>query len=153
MGEGDILAQPGKNSRKEWKTVYAFILAHLVICSVFRRKMNSQLQPMPEIILQIEDNSPMLNPAELADFLFYFRAVNSALKQTVPLKNLTQLREPSDKEFKAYAKRLRGLSPKELNELFDTSTGAELIQIGHIARNSPLELVSCQVSSLNNKER
>ena len=98
---------------------------------------------MPEIILRINDDSLMLNPAELADFLFFFRAANSALKRIVSAEDLTGIRKPGAKDAEIYAKKLGGFRPEELNNFFDAHTDPDIVQIANISRNSPLEIVVC----------
>ena len=96
---------------------------------------------MQTITLEITDESKELNPAELADFLYLFRATNLALYRIVAKKDWELVREPSNAELKPYRASLGKFSPEELDSFFDPRTAPAFLQIKRISRQSPIEIV------------
>jgi hypothetical protein len=76
----------------------------------------------------------------LADFLYFFRAANLALRDIVPSQDHDALREPTEPEFKEYRKRLANCSISKLNSFFDPRNSPELLQISQINRQSPIDI-------------
>jgi len=96
------------------------------------------MQPMT---ITIEDQSESLSATEFADFLYFFRAANLALRDIVPSQDHNESRDPTTVELAEYRKSLGKNSIRELNSLFEPKTALESFRITHIARKSPLELV------------
>lgn len=95
---------------------------------------------MQTIRLLIPNESGEINPRELADFLYLFRATNLALNKVVPKKQHGDMREPSRAEKKAYRRRLQAFSPEQLNSLFSLHRDAALLRISRITHQSPIEI-------------
>ncbi len=96
---------------------------------------------MESILLTIKDETEVINPSDLAEFLFLFQGANVALEKVVPNDHHHQQKEPSEDEI-AEMKRLIGrFSPKELDSIFDPKRARDLLQIEKISRQSPLEIV------------
>jgi hypothetical protein len=96
---------------------------------------------MQSIKITVGEESKELNPAELADFLFLFRATNLALHQLVPPADQKAMREPLPDEVERYRVQLTKFTPKQLDSFFDAKTEPELLQIKEMSRQSPLWLV------------
>jgi len=95
---------------------------------------------MQTITIKIPDESEALNPSQLADFLYLFRAANLALDQIVAKKDRAVLRKPSPAEEKVYRTSLARCSPEKLNRFFDPLTEPDFLQITRIRRHSPMEI-------------
>ena len=95
---------------------------------------------MQTITLVITDESQLLDPSELADFLYLFRATNLALDPIVARADRESSRLPSDAELKAYRLGLVKYSPEKLDHFFDPHTEPNILQIKRISRQSPIEM-------------
>ena len=96
---------------------------------------------MPTITLKVAEDANGLNPSELADFLYLFRATTLALHKLVPLEDQRASCEPTSEQIEKYRVLLTRFSPRQLDTLFNPSTDPELLQIEEITRQSPLEIV------------
>src|SRR5689334_9288976 len=95
---------------------------------------------MQTITVRIPDESGALNPSQLADFLYLFRAANLALDQVVAKNDRASLRKPSTAKQKAYRIALTSCSPEKLDRFFDPLTEPDFLQITRISRHSPMEI-------------
>jgi hypothetical protein len=95
---------------------------------------------MTTMTVTIADDEARLDPSELAEFLYLFRAVNVALSGIVLDSERQQVREPSIEEIARYRTRLGKCTPQELNSFFDPETEPGLLEIEQIKRESPTEL-------------
>lgn len=98
---------------------------------------------MQTITVGTETKAPLLDPTELGEFLFLFRAVTSALNRVVPEHRHQELQPATEQERLEWSRSLRQLTPRELNSLFGDSTHGSLVQIDRISRQSPLEITFC----------
>jgi hypothetical protein len=98
---------------------------------------------MQTVEMLIRDQSAVLNPSELAEFLYLFPAVNRALSRIVPAPEHDALREPTAGELLKYRHGLGRFSPNELDCFFEPRTSPDLLKISHIRRESPLEITLC----------
>jgi hypothetical protein len=96
---------------------------------------------MQTITLIIEDESKALNPSELADFLYLFRAANLALKRIVPEDLHRSLAKPTQRQVALFRTQLERLSPRQLNAFFAPRTHPDVLGIQRMIRQSPLEIV------------
>lgn len=96
---------------------------------------------MQTITLIIEDESKALNPSELADFLYLFRAANLALRRIVPDNLHESLAKPTQRQLASFRTQLECLSPRQLNGYFAPHTTPETLEIQRMIRQSPLEIV------------
>lgn len=90
--------------------------------------------------ITITDQSAMLDPSELAEFLYLFPAVGCALRRIVPTSEHDALRNPTPEELAAFKHKLGRFSPNALDSFFDPKTSSEFLKINQIVRNSPLEI-------------
>ena len=88
---------------------------------------------MERFIVTVSDESKALNPSELADFLYLFRATNLALRHFVTERDHASERVPLTEEVESYRKRLE--------TFFDPRNAPDCVQIMEIRRQSPVELV------------
>jgi len=95
---------------------------------------------MQTITIAIPDESGALNPSQLADFLYLFRAANLALDQVVAKSDRAALRKPSPAEEEAYRIALARCSPEKLNRFFDPLTEPDFLRITRINQHSPMEI-------------
>lgn len=96
---------------------------------------------MESILLTIKDESEALNPAELAEFLYLFQGANVALGQVLPAGQRDKLEEPTTQQINEVKLRIARFSPKQLDSIFDPKKSRDLLHIGRISRESPLEIV------------
>ncbi|MDB6058789.1 MAG: hypothetical protein JWO95_2633 [Verrucomicrobiales bacterium] len=96
---------------------------------------------MDALTLTIEDDQRGLNPTELADFLYLFRAVTLALRDVIPAGDSKSKRVPSIAEVNRYRSSICRFSPGQLNKYFDTTKSRHFFEIENIQRNSPMELI------------
>ena len=95
---------------------------------------------MHTVEITIIDQSPTLNPNELAEFLYLFPAAGRALNRLVPKGEHDAVRDPTTEELKKYRRELGKFSPDELDSFFASQTSQDSFQIKKITRNSPLEI-------------
>src|ERR1039457_3608261 len=95
---------------------------------------------MSTMMLVIKETSEVLNPSELADFLYLFRAANVGLNHFVPTEVREELREPTPDEIAKYRRRLAACSPQQLDSFFNPETNTKLLQITDIRHQSPLKI-------------
>ncbi|MDX1950640.1 MAG: hypothetical protein SFY81_00565 [Verrucomicrobiota bacterium] len=96
---------------------------------------------MQKIAVIFGEESKELNPAELADFLFLFRAMNLALDRLVPESERNDWRIPTQIEASHYLNKMAGFNPQEINSFFNASNKPDLLQIDEVSRHSPLEIL------------
>src|SRR6266511_633082 len=96
---------------------------------------------MESILLTIKDEAEVLNPTELAEFLYLFQGANVALGQVVPSGQHHKREEPTAVQIKEAKLRIARFSPKQLDSVFDSKKAKDLLHIGRISRESPLEIV------------
>jgi len=94
---------------------------------------------MESILLTIKDEGKAINPTELAEFLYLFQGANVALQQVTSINH--RLRQPTEAEIAAAKSEIASFSPRQLDSIFDPKRAKDLLQIGSISRQSPLEIV------------
>lgn len=95
---------------------------------------------MQTITVTIPDEAKTLNPSQLAEFLYLFRAANLALDQIVSKKDRGVLRRPTPAQEWSYRLNLARCAPENLNSFFDPSNRPNFLQITRISRHSPMEI-------------
>lgn len=94
---------------------------------------------MESILLTVKDEAKAINPTELAEFLYLFQGANVALQQVASIDN--RFRQPTEAEIADAKSQIASFSPKQLDSIFDPKRAKDLLQIGSISRQSPLEIV------------
>jgi len=95
---------------------------------------------MQTITIAIDDRSQTLSATELADFLYFFRATNLALRDIVPRQDHNLLRQPTHLEISDYRSRMAKYSISKLNSFFEPQNSPDFFQITQINRQSPMEM-------------
>jgi hypothetical protein len=83
---------------------------------------------MSNITITIDDRSENLSATELADFLYFFRAINLALADIVPREDYDMVRRPTESEIRKYQIELANYSVEKLDSFFEPKKGLRALK-------------------------